>query len=323
MRKINGVPVEAQTDLSSLTGGEVLKWDATNTLMAWQDQDSTGYVPIVWTGDRGVFGGHLGGGISNTIDYITISATGNAIDFGDLTNSRHQLTGCSSGTRGVFLGGEGPLNTIDYITIASTGNADDFGDLVVAANGPTACSSTLRGVIFGGSGPSGTIAAVDYITIASTGNASNYGTMPYVSYYSGSISNGVRAHIIGGHGASYLDDLTYFTIDSTSSFTDFGNLATAAFNHKCAGSTDRGLFSTGSAILYITFSSLGVGSSFGNLGSNITSYCGATSNLTRGVWAGGGTNNTIEYVTIASTGDATDFGDLTVGRQGIAGVSGD
>ena len=279
MRKINGVPVEAQTDLSSLTGGEVLKWDATNTLMAWEDQDSTSYNPIVWTGDRGVFGGQ------------------------------------GASTVG---------NIIEYITIATTGNATDFGDLVVGVNGPTACSNTLRGVIFGGTTASGNIATVDYITMASTGNASNYGTMPYVSYYSGSISNGVRAHIIGGHGNSgYLDDLTYFTIDSTSSFTDFGNLATAAFNHKCAGSTDRGLFSTGSAILYITFSSLGVGSSFGNLGSNITTYCGATSNLTRGVWAGGGTNNTIEYVTIASTGDATDFGDLTVGRQGIAGVSGD
>mgnify|MGYP000412769175 CR=1 FL=1 len=56
MRKINGVPFTAHIDLSSLTGGEVIKWDSTNTLMAWEDQDSTGFVPLpAWVGGRGVF----------------------------------------------------------------------------------------------------------------------------------------------------------------------------------------------------------------------------------------------------------------------------
>jgi hypothetical protein len=34
-------------------------------------------------------------------------------------------------------------------------------------------------------------------------------------------------------------------------------------------------------------------------------------------------NNTIDKVTIATTGNATDFGNLSVGRQGAAGCSGD
>ena len=34
------------------------------------------------------------------------------------------------------------------------------------------------------------------------------------------------------------------------------------------------------------------------------------SNSTRGLLAGGDGNNVIQYVTIASTGNATDFGDL-------------
>ena len=45
---------------------------------------------------------------------------------------------------------------------------------------------------------------------------------------------------------------------------------------------------------------------------------------TRGVFAGGsqpGTMNTIDYVTISSTGNAIDFGDRTVGASGIAGCS--
>ena len=69
MRKINGVPFTAHINLSSLTGGEVIKWDATNTLMAWEDQDDTGFVPGPgWVGDRGIFGG----GQSNVMDYISL-----------------------------------------------------------------------------------------------------------------------------------------------------------------------------------------------------------------------------------------------------------
>lgn len=46
-----------------------------------------------WYGGRGLFAG--GGGLDNTIDYITIDTTGNATDFGDLTVARYQLAGCS------------------------------------------------------------------------------------------------------------------------------------------------------------------------------------------------------------------------------------
>ena len=76
-------------------------------------------------GTRGVFAG----GNSNTIDYVTISTTGNAINFGDLTVSRTSQGGGTSRTRGLFGGGYNPLISIDFVTIASTGDAADFGDL--------------------------------------------------------------------------------------------------------------------------------------------------------------------------------------------------
>ena len=51
-------------------------------------------------------------------------------------------------------------------------------------------------------------------------------------------------------------------------------------------------------------------------------YLGATSNGSRGVFGGGSDSNNpvniIHYITIATTGNATDFGDLTVARQGTA-----
>lgn len=47
-------------------------------------------------GVRGVFSGGQGGsGRQNVIDYITIETTGNATDFGDLTETRQGLAACS------------------------------------------------------------------------------------------------------------------------------------------------------------------------------------------------------------------------------------
>ena len=82
--------------------------------------------------DRGIFAGGVrgGGSGSNIIDFVTISSTSNATDFGNLTQARYGLGGVSNGTRGVFAGGAGNKDTIDYITIASAGNATDFGDLL-------------------------------------------------------------------------------------------------------------------------------------------------------------------------------------------------
>jgi len=42
-----------------------------------------------------VFGGGYSDAITNLIDYITISNTGNASDFGDLTMGRQRPTACS------------------------------------------------------------------------------------------------------------------------------------------------------------------------------------------------------------------------------------
>ena len=51
---------------------------------------------------------------------------------------------------------------------------------------------------------------------------------------------------------------------------------------------------------------------------------GSSSNSTRGIMGGGNDaskSNIIEFITIASTGNGTDFGDLTSTRTDIAGAS--
>jgi hypothetical protein len=64
---------------------------------------------------------------------------------------------------------------------------------------------------------------------------------------------------------------------------------------------------------------------FGNLTASLDQV-GTCSSTTKGVMGGGSTgsvSNVIQYVTIATEGDASDFGDLTVARgQQCNGASG-
>ena len=73
---------------------------------------------------------------------------------------------------------------------------------------------------------------------------------------------------------------------------------------------------------YVNVSSLGNSADFGDL-TGIGRYGaldGGMCSTTRGCFAGGyvpgvGESDVIDYITIATTGDATDFGDLTVGKS--------
>ena len=71
--------------------------------------------PSAPLGSRGVFGGGQTPTVLNTIDYITITTAGNAVNFGDLTRTSSLLGSCSSNTRGLW-GGDYPSagNVMDY-----------------------------------------------------------------------------------------------------------------------------------------------------------------------------------------------------------------
>ena len=87
--------------------------------------------------DRGIFmaGTYTTGSYPNAdrMDFVSISSTGNATNFGDYSNFARYIATASSTTRGIGAGGQlqasSDLNVISYVTIASEGNASDFGDL--------------------------------------------------------------------------------------------------------------------------------------------------------------------------------------------------
>jgi len=299
-------------------------------------------------GDRGVF---MGGWTSVSIvdiEYITVSTTGNGTDFGDLTQitSEHSATSNGASDRGVCGGGVttagATTNVIEAITISSIGNASDIGDLTEARRASLgACSNNTndRGVWAGGNN-GGYSNVIDYITISThTGTATDFGDLlvgegrrNVMGTSNGTNDRGIFA---GGREASptYVDIITYITISSAPTATDFGDLTQARRGYDAGvsnGTNNRGCFMGGNAsggvdntIDYITISSAGNALNFGDL--TTTSLAGgATDNQinNRGVRGGGtGPANTIDYITISSLSDAQDFGDLLVAKYQNSGCS--
>lgn len=288
-------------------------------------------------GTRGVFGG---GGFpvhTNVIQYVTISTTGNAQDFGDLSIPNMQISGCSSSTRGIFAGGAlapgARPNTIEFVTISITGNVIDFGDLTFARDFFAACSSSTRGLFGGGFSPSPTnirFNVIDYITIAATGNAVDFGDLSLLIQQNASCSSTTRGIFAGGYNpsplAANINVINFVTISTLGNATDFGDLNAVRVGHASCSNFTRGIFAGGYTptavrIDFITIASIGNATTFGDLtvGRNNLTGCSST---TRGVFVGGSPGiNTIDYITILSTGNAIDFGDLLAGQVRMGGFS--
>ena len=289
---------------------------------AWTDPD---YVLLA---TRGVVGGGQSA-IVNTMDYITIATTGNATDFGDLTQARYGLASVNSDTRGVFAAGYSGSyhNIMDYITILTTGNATDFGDLT-AVYSIAGVSNLTRGCITAGSGSSNII---HYITISTTGDSTDFGDLTTSrTLIGGNVNSETRGIFFGGH-ASFVNVMDYITIATTGNAIDFGNLTVGRYSPAGLSSETRGVMYSGlqvgssqvDVIDYITIATTGNATDFGNLTSVANAMPGGLTNDTRGCMAGHNSGaNTIDYITIATTGNATDFGDLTDARNGGGGVSG-
>ena len=193
--------------------------------------------------------------------------------------------------RMIVGGGEvnspGVTNVIEYLNFAHFSNAVDFGDLTQARRKVSSCSSSTRGIWAGGGSP-GSTDVIDYVTIANTGNAIDFGNLfTGVSDDSSQCfggSNNTRGIFAGGYND--VNTIQYITIATTGNAADFGDLITGRFDH------------------------------------------GACASPTRLVIAGGkdtpgspDTLSSIEYVTIATTGNGTDFGDLIAALRGPSGLS--
>ena len=224
---------------------------------------------------RGISGGGAQPSIRNFLDFITIATESDSTDFGDLTVARRDIGALSNQTRGIWTGGSTPSKSdvIDFVTIATIGDATDFGNLTAAMNGVSSTSSPTRGIMGGGTDPSATLNTIQFITIASTGNASDFGDLTRTASSLGAVSSGTRGVFANG-GSNTID---FITIASAGNASDFGD--STLLRAQCTATMSNGI---------------------------------------RGVFAGGyqpspnsTDTNTVDFIEIATTGNATDFGDIS------------
>lgn len=188
-----------------------------------------------------------------------------------------------------------------------------------------------RGLFGGGADVSNPINSIDKITITSPANSTSFGDLTAARTQLGCTSNGTddRGVWAGGAGDNVID---YVTVSSDSNAISFGELSVDAWQFAASGAcsnreNDRGIFGAGIAtgpnynyIHYITLTSLGDSTSFGELSGAWAIYATATDSGVndRGIFTGGqdgGNVNIIEFITITSTGDSSDFGDLTEAKR--------
>ena len=210
---------------------------------------------------------------------------GDGIGWSEVEASNEELNG---GYRAIWAGGLDPglENIIDYSTISTLGNTTDFGDISAGKQSMGACASRTR------------------------------------------------ALNLGGYTTAHENEIEYVTISVLGNITDFGNLTESKNRVAGCSNQTRGISgggnipgTTSNVIEYITIAQTGNGVDFGDL-STLRMSVGAFSSSVRGIFAGGYHDspttiysNVIDYITIATLGNAVDFGDLTVGRLFAASCS--
>ena len=287
-------------------------------------------------GDRGIW---MGGGVpskSNVIDYVTISSTGDAADYGDLSSGNYDTASGNTGSRerGFFAGGNPVVDTIQAINLTHSGNASDWGDLTAARWNMGACSNGIRGVYAGGGEPPSRVDKIETFSLAFPSNTTDFGDLSAGKDNIAGCASPTRGIFFGGQTPTKLNVIEYIEFASNSDAIDFGDLVAATTQASSAANSVRGIYAGGdtgsivNTINYVTIANTGNAVDFGDL-TVTTLNPGACSNATRACVAGGNTGatiatsltNVIGYVTINSGGDAADFGDLTAARHHVVSAS--
>ena len=214
-------------------------------------------------------------------------------DLKERNNLVRKNTASRGAQLGLFAGGATPSNVgvVDRINVNNRGDATDFGDLVRGNQCGCGFGSSTRGIQYAGEDQVNYLNNIDYINWASQGNFSDFGDSTQPGGFRAGHSNNIRGVSFGTYtpviASPYVSNtIDFITIGSLGNATDFGDLTAARMGPKGAGSTTRAYSMAGS----------------GNNG--FTDY---------------GTH--CDTVLIATTGNATDYGDMATGTNEGAAFS--
>ena len=301
---------------------------------------------------RGVFGtgyNNAPNSSLNSMQYVTIATTGNTTDFGDLADSSIAKASFGSATRGFFAGGDSvpgqqDNKAIEFTIISSLGGGFDFGDMTSTKAYLNGMSNDVRGFMVGGATTPEYVnqSRIEYVTMASTGDGSNFGDLSTITRSGSSAASNTRGILQIGQTNPLPGNrrIEFIELSTGGNTQDFGEVTTLAKSGSAAvASSTRACFMGGvgttsaadhvsNVIDFVTISTTGNATDFGDMTVAVDALAGA-SNSTRGLHAGGRTGspvaealqNVIGFITISSTGNASDFGDLVTPTRYLAGCS--
>ena len=229
------------------------------------------------------------------LHYITCATAANSVQFGSLQSASYHSEMGGDGGNGVFHirnNGSQSYTTLQQVTIQTTGDATDFIDLNMSnmSYGGVSTNDT-RGICFGGRASNFYYNYIDYFT---PGNASvpaaDFGDLQLGTNKPAVTNDNVNRTLIGHNfegninssSGQLSNSISYIDTSTPSNSADFGDL-TVAFQQRSA-----------------------------------------SGNNTYALWFGGqdnsqpnnvGSSTVIDYVTVATPGNATDFGDCSMRRD--------
>ncbi len=251
------------------------------------------------------------------VQTFNFSTKGNTTHFGQSAMSApYETAGFGSKIRAFNATDGSYTKQIDYYILASQSNGIDFGELTVTGGYGSALSSQTRGVISAGfvhPSPSANSNIIDYIEMATTGDAVDFGDHTNVGNIRAALSDGVRGVWAGNGGSpSPSAEVQLNIIASKGDSVTYGDLSYVGGNKGASNST-RGIINNINGNEAYQLDSGGHSILFGDLTAS-AHQSNVSASQTRVVIAGGRTpsfTNTISYVTIATLGNAEDFGDLS------------
>ena len=259
---------------------------------------------------------HIGGYYNYTfyddIDYNTISTTGNATTTSYVTSTTTRLHGAAGNDTYILICGGG-LNATERLVTQTLSNSASHGTISGPGIIEGAVGDATRVLIFGGYTNGASLHnTIEYVGYNPAGNAADFGDQSVERAPPALMADATRACaagglIIGPSGNVYdtgngedtrTDNIDYYTIQTTSNSTDFGDLT----EHVGAASgTSDG--------------------TYGHVHGGSTEDAGPSSNPGGGA-AGTEHSNMVQRLTIQTLGNAQNWGSIGTAKMYTTSTSG-
>ena len=223
--------------------------------------------------------------------------------------------------------GSASVNVIEQIDLTSDGNGSDFGDLTQVNLGLGAYGNTIRSLSAGGEN-NVALNVIEFVVFSTEGNSSDFGNLS-LGQGSGFCMTGTATIAIPFYCQDAFSTYELITISTLGDAVDFGTLSSGNKRKGTAcGSKTKILHMGGQEdpdqIEFLNPQSGGASTDFGGTLPMDRKLADSVSTEIRVVVASGHTSASrvsMDFITIATAGNASDFGDLTSEKDGCAGAS--